>query len=249
MRKVRMGPLALRIDDDQPTFWDRVEAGGWEPGTLAVLDRLVGPGTTFLDLGSWVGALSLYAAGQGARVFAVEADPAAVSQLRRNLAANPDLAARVTVLPRAVAAEVGPVRLGACRKPGDSMSSVLLAGDGPASWLVDAITPDDLVAAIGPTDELFVKLDIEGGEYTLLPALGPLLAQTSALLAAFHPDMATASGVADLTPLQRRALAPLAGWSAERIDEPGECLAAGEQPVGFVRGEWLFRPERDAGRN
>jgi predicted nicotinamide N-methyase len=95
--------VAIQVDDDQPTFWDRVEAGAWEPGTLLALQPLLGPGVLFLDIGAWVGPLSLFAAGMGARVIAVEADPRAEVQLRRNLAANPDFAHRVTVMARAAA--------------------------------------------------------------------------------------------------------------------------------------------------
>src|SRR3712207_221008 len=97
-----MGNRVIRVADDQPTFWDRVEAGRWEPETLAAIDRLVDHRTTFLDLGAWVGPTALYAAGIARRVVAAEADPAALDQLRRNLAANPGLAARIEVVPRAV---------------------------------------------------------------------------------------------------------------------------------------------------
>ena len=69
-RERRIGGAKLRIADDQPTFWDRVEAGTWEPGTLAALAPHLGPETTFLDLGAWVGPLTLLAASRGARVLA-----------------------------------------------------------------------------------------------------------------------------------------------------------------------------------
>lgn len=238
MRDVRMGSLALRVDDDQPTFWDRVETGAWEPGTLAVLDDLVGPDTTFLDLGSWVGALALYAAGQGARVVAVEADPAALRQLRANLAANPELATRITVLPRAASASPGVVRLGARRKPGDSMSSVLLA-DAPGSWTADAITPDELLGLVAESRELVVKIDIEGGEYDLLPALARLFEHAAAVMVAFHPEILAASGVREVQAREQHALRSLAEWSCARIDKQD---AAPDGPGGPMRGEWLFQP-------
>jgi predicted nicotinamide N-methyase len=125
-RRVRIGTREIHVADDQPTFWDRVEAGCWESGTLTVIDQLVDRGTTFLDLGAWVGPTALYAAGRARRVIAVEADPAALAQLERNLAANPDLAPCIEVVARAIHAREGPVTLGVRRKPGDSMSSTLL---------------------------------------------------------------------------------------------------------------------------
>ena len=139
-RAARIGGRVVQVADDQPTFWDRVAAGRWEPDTLAVIDEIVDDRTTFVDLGAWVGPTALYAAAIARRVVAVEADPAALDQLRRNLAANPELAARVEVVPRAVHARDGHVTLGARRKPGDSMSSTLL-GDAGRTWQAATLTP------------------------------------------------------------------------------------------------------------
>lgn len=244
VRRFAPAGIAVRIADDQPTFWDRVERGGWEPGLLAALGRLVGPGTTLLDLGAWVGPVSLLAAGLGARVVAVEADPAALAQLRRNLAANPDLAGRVTVVPRAVSAEPGPVRLGARRKPGDSMSSVLLAAAGTA-WETPSVTPAELDALLGEAPALVVKIDIEGGEYRLLPALAPLLARRlPAVILSLHPAILRDSGAADPTAATVAALAGFAGWQAFRLDGaepaawPVAAILSGREPCD----EWLFLP-------
>src|SRR5512134_2015551 len=185
-RNIRLRETVLSVADDQPTFWDKVEGGRWEPETLALIDQQITPGTTFLDLGAWVGPTALYAAARGARVIALEADPVALAQLRRNLAVNPALAQRIEVLARAVHAADGRVTLGARRKPGDSMSSVLIA-PGAATWVVDAITPLALAARIGP-GRLFVKLDIEGGEYELLPSMRPLVDRADCqVLVSFHP--------------------------------------------------------------
>ena len=235
----------IRTDDDQPTFWDRVEGGRWEPGTLLTLDRLVLPGMVVLDLGAWIGALSLFCALRGAQVVSVEADPAALDQLRRNLAVNPDLAAAITVVPRAVSARPGPIRLGARRKPGDSMSSALLAGSA-TSWSVETVTPGDLPERVAGRGRLLVKLDIEGGEYDLLPALGPVLDLADHLLVSFHPDILRESGGVDPVPPTRAALAPLRRWRAARIGEGGPEPASCVPEAIDTPETWLFsHPERD----
>ena len=54
-RSIQVREAVLNVADDQPTFWDKVERGRWEPETLALIDQKVTPGTTFLDLGAWVG--------------------------------------------------------------------------------------------------------------------------------------------------------------------------------------------------
>jgi FkbM family methyltransferase len=214
-----MGGRAVQVADDQPTFWDRVAAGRWEPHTLAAIDRIVAARTTFVDLGAWVGPTALYAAAIARRVIAVEADPAALDQLRHNLAANPELAARVEVVPRAVHARHGHVTLGARRKPGDSMSSTLL-GDAGRTWQAEAVTPAQLAAMLSGDERIVVKIDIEGGEYDLLPSLAPLLARAEAVLISFHPKM-LAAATADRREAARRtraALAALTGFRARALD-------------------------------
>jgi FkbM family methyltransferase len=194
-RIVNLRGRRFAVADDKPTFWDRAEAGRWEPETLAALEEAVSPGCTVLDIGAWVGPTVLFAAALGAaRVVAVEADPRALELLRGNLAANPALAARVTVVAAAAAAGPGPVRLGAARKRGDSMSSALLAGAADA-WETTAVTPAELVALAEGAGPLVVKVDIEGGEYDLLPALaGALPSRCRRLLVAFHPVLMAAAG-------------------------------------------------------
>jgi FkbM family methyltransferase len=239
-RRISVNGVSFNVADDKPTFWDRVAAGAWEPGTLAALDRVLDAETKLLDLGAWVGPVTLYAAAQGAHVIAVEADPAALVQLRANIAANPDLAARIEVVERAVAPQPGAVRMGARRKPGDSMSSALLAG-AEQSWDAVAITPGELAAVIGRPARLVIKLDIEGAEYALLPALGPLLAQPgTALLLSLHPEILAENGVADPAAATRAALAPLTGWQAFSIESAG-IIPADPTEARHARGrEWLF---------
>ena len=219
-RIVRVGAAAIAVDDDQPTFWDRVEAGRWEPGTLAAMGERLGPGAVLLDLGAWTGVLSLYGAALGATVIAVEADPEAFRQLRRNLAANSDLRGRVTAVQAAVAPEPGRIRLGVRRKPGDSMSSTLL-GTRDVAWDADAVTPADLVRRFDAPARLLVTLDIEGGEYGLLPHLASLLDRPdAALLVSFHPAILREAGREPLAET-RAALAPYRSWIARPVEPAG----------------------------
>jgi FkbM family methyltransferase len=235
---VAIGPVRVRVADDQPTFWDRVESGTWEPATLAALGALIVPGTVLLDIGAWVGPISLLGAGLGAPVIAVEADPAALDQLGRNLAANPALAARVSVLPKALSPVPGPVRMGARRKPGDSMSSALLAGS-PANWMAEAVTPAELAGMLPGAGRVVAKIDIEGAEYAVLPVLGPVLDgfAEAAVLVSFHPAILEEAGLAGADGLAERALAPFGSWPRFQL-APG--TAADRRAAVSPQGEWLF---------
>ncbi len=247
-RQVKLDGRPILVRDRQSTFWDRVEAGAWEPGTLRAIEGLVGPDAVFLDIGAWVGPTSLFAAACGARrVMALEPDPAALDQLRANLAANPGLASRIEVAPRALHPVPGSVALGVRRKPGDSMSSVLLAGSG-ADFEAPALTPDELARTL-PAGRLVVKMDVEGAEYGLLPALGPVLDRASALLVSFHPTVlaeAEPDPSARIRAL-RAALGALRGFRARPVGargpgraNPRPALVRARAARGLGRDDWLF---------
>ena len=195
-RTVTVRGRRFAVADDKPTFWDKAEAGQWEPETLAALEGAVIAGCDVLDIGAWVGPTVLYSGALGAgRIVAVEADPRALELLRDNLAANPELAARVEVVAAAASPDGAPVRLGAARKRGDSMSSALLAASADV-WEAPGVTPAALLGRLDGKAPLVVKIDIEGGEYALLPALAAALPdRCRTLLVAFHPALLAAAAV------------------------------------------------------
>ena len=206
-----------------------------------MLDRHLGHGTTFLDTGAWIGPLSLYAASRGARVVAVEADPAALAELWANVGANPTLSPRVEIIERALALKPGTVRMGARRKPGDSMSSTLLPGSG-TSWDAQAITPAELAGHVAGADSLVVKLDIEGGEAALLPALVPAIARPGCtLLVSLHPQILSEAGDPDPAATLVAALGALASWRAARLED-GRWMGGPVTPDAVLRADlWLFQ--------
>lgn len=181
----------LHVSDNQPTFWDKFEVGSWEPETLAAIDRLVTPSSTFIDIGAWVGPTTLWAAFTARRVIALEADPAALKQLHANLAANPELSGRIEVIERALHVKSGSVSMGARRKPGDSMSSIHYGGGSgeTTSWDAKAITPVELAGVLAGDDDIVLKMDVEGGEYGLLPVMQPVLGRVRAAMISFHPEI------------------------------------------------------------
>ncbi|WP_293867093.1 FkbM family methyltransferase [uncultured Alsobacter sp.] len=226
--RVNLRGRDFRVADDKPTFWARACAGTWEPETLAALEEVVRPGDTVLDIGAWVGPTVLFSAALGARVVAVEADPAAQDQLARNLAVNPALAERISVIRAAATPDGASVRLGAARKRGDSMSSALLTGAAD-TWECPGIAPAALLeaAAVAPGAALVVKIDIEGGEYALVPALAPLLPPwTRAVLLAVHPRILDTSGAGPdaVRTATAKVLSAFQGWSV-RVLDPGPDAA------------------------
>jgi FkbM family methyltransferase len=176
---VRQPPLGIRVPgvetetwfvrtDQRGGFWDLFAAGRWEPETIALIVSLARPGTSFVDVGAWLGPLSIIAAKRGAQVVAYEPAPVALEVMGWNLSLNSDAAPRIRVVPKAIAGRAGGFRMSSTEL-GDSMSSIVHGGAATASIeAVDARawsgTPEFLTADI-------LKIDIEGAEFVVLPRL------------------------------------------------------------------------------
>lgn len=165
--------------EPEPDFWGRLESSSWEPESFAALDLYANNSKdTFVDIGAWVGPLSLYAAAGGARVVAFEPDPVAYAALSENVAANPSL--NVTLYESAIGRHSGEGNL-ASESFGNSMSSLAF---GRRS--IHPSTPVRVMAlreVSAPWSGLsLVKVDIEGGEFELAPDLARLLRRSASHL-------------------------------------------------------------------
>jgi len=166
--KVQVRDVEFHVEEDEfAPFWRRVTAGDWEPASFGVLDRMLTTDSTFLDIGAWIGPLTLYAANLAPRCHAVEPDPRARAGLLANIARNPRLAGRIQVHPEAVGEVSGQGRMGNITSDvgGDSMSS-LLFGTAANAWAVECVTLEGLISGIGTPS--LVKIDIEGAEAEVL---------------------------------------------------------------------------------
>lgn len=218
---VAIGDTRFNIADDKESFWDKAASGAWEPETLASVRALVDKDTLFVDIGGWIGPITLLAASLGATVLTFEPDPRAFELLSANVAANPALAPRISLHNAAVSPTRGRVRLGSPKKPGDSMGSILAADSGVALWDAEAILPTDIAAMAKGVARIVLKMDVEGAEYTLLPHLAPLLtARTVAALIAFHPKLLAKAGrsAQEIEGMTARATLALEGYAMQSLD-------------------------------
>lgn len=183
-RPLRVAPRDAR----EAGFWRSVANGGWETETLALLEPLVKEADLFIDIGAWIGPMTLFAASAGAKVLALEPDPVALEGLRANVALNQSEAGgiEVEIIPRAIHHRAEALSLfPGPHGHGDSMSSLVSAdgarnvrragaGEGvPAA--VEAITLEEIRARIPEGARYLVKMDIEGHEYALGPAISALM--------------------------------------------------------------------------
>jgi len=226
-------------------FWSRYERG-WEASSFAAIDERVKPGGTFLDVGSWIGPMALYAASKGQRVVCVEADPAALKELQENIEANPSLKPLISIIDRAIYPTEGTVRFGSNSEPGNSQSSII-EKKFVHSWQVATITPRQIADIVRDADSLFVKMDIEGGEYDVFPGLmGELKQKNPVVMVSLHAGHLP-YGFLKSRKLSRDIFKSCRGRNARRLrDRPTfagtlrERLARHGLTIPCPRGTWLI---------
>ena len=125
----------------------------------------VKPGAIVLDGGGCWGDSALYfadRAGAAGQVHSFEFVPANLELLRRNLAANPALAERVTVVPAALWDAIGERLQYTAAGPETRVTTVPGSGGAPTQTIDQYVAQADL-----PRVD-FIKLDIEGSELRAL---------------------------------------------------------------------------------
>ena len=172
-------------------FWKRYQFGKWKPNTFHVLDEFLSPECTYIDIGAWIGHTALYGA-QFARVtYAFEPDPLAFQELQQNVEVNkttPRLN-RLHIHNKAISDKRGTVRLGSRNVAGKSRTSVLYANE-TTYWEAEAETLDQFLEDNPPANRVFLKIDIEGGEYDLLPSLKKVFKRYPIdLFLSLHPQL------------------------------------------------------------
>lgn len=149
-------------------FWTRYEAGQWEGHTKALVDEILNPGDLFVDIGAWIGPVSLWALEREANVIAVEPDPMALPELRRRVPPSVEIWEGAVDISPGTATLKGAGR--GDRGFGLSMSRI----DKSGNIQVRTWTLPEILAGRKPA---LVKVDVEGYEITLLPKIAPYLAK------------------------------------------------------------------------
>lgn len=192
----------FRCDPDHLALWKWIATGSWEPRTLDVFDRYLNRESIYYDIGAWIGPTVLYASQTVREVYAFEPDPTAYSYLLMNLRLNGITNAHpfnIALMP-----EDGCVPMASFGgEAGDSKTSVLKSGGGGSTTALGLswATWQCLTRAPNPT---FVKMDVEGAEFGLLPKLRDLLeAHRPTLYLSTHaPYLAESDRMRELTALR-----------------------------------------------
>jgi FkbM family methyltransferase len=174
--------------------------GSYEPEVAGLLDRLLGPGKVFFDVGANAGYFALRARDLGAEVHAFEPNPdvrallgLSIARDGRGITANPEAVSRASrqVLTFYVS-ENGNTGMSSLERPTER------------SIDVTTIALDDYVERTGAHPDL-VKIDVEGHQLSVL-------AGASQLLSAGHTDL-----VVEITSPEQVALLAGHGYVAYRL--------------------------------
>jgi FkbM family methyltransferase len=189
-----MGGLAFNIVNDPVAAQGAAEfTSGFEEGTIRFFDLVLPHCGRMVDFGAYIGFTALHAASRGAEVYAFEPNPAAHDLLVRNVAANPELAPRMHLFRHGIGPRDEDALLyvkahadsGASLHRAIERGSVILGVPAATVRLRDACA---VLRETGLDRRTLLKIDIEGAEYQVLPAIGSLLAEAKPWLhVSFHP--------------------------------------------------------------
>lgn len=148
--------------------------GVYEPYERRLLQSLIVPGTTAIDVGANIGLYTLLfarAVGEEGRVYAFEPEPENLRLLAHNVRTNG--CRNVTIVPKAVAARTGVATLFlSADNRGDHR--LFDSGDGRRTMPVPTVALDEAFAGHdGPL--ALVKIDIQGAEVEALSGMRVLL--------------------------------------------------------------------------
>lgn len=173
--------LKFKLDPDHIGLWRAAAQGHWEPSTYAILSKFLKADSVYCDVGAWVGPTVVYAAKICRQVICFEPDPVACRYLRWNVELN-DLD-NVTSYNVALAERFGVRRMASFGGHlGDSMTSLLDENHAQKGFAALALSWGQFIDISGVERIDFIKIDIEGGEFELLPALRGYLSRYKPIL-------------------------------------------------------------------
>ena len=170
-------------------FWAQLQLNLWEPNTFKIFDTFLDPDHSYIDLGAWIGPTVLYGCQKAKFCYAIEPDPVAFKQLKDNVELNPGLISRISFSDSCIMDSSGTTYLTTKGEFGDSCSSITF-NKSSSSIEVNSTTLEQFFYDNSIDDCNFIKIDIEGGEFTVLPSTLKFLEEKKPTLhISLHPGL------------------------------------------------------------
>jgi FkbM family methyltransferase len=234
-----LGGLVFSCDLRDGIMREVCLTGRYEPQETALLQRILRPGMTFVDIGANWGYFSLAAAhlvGPAGRIVSVEADPNACRTLRVNTARN--VLGHVIVLEMAASNGPGTVWLqqyeaNASESGNYGVTGTTTVAEHGRRFKVTARALDEVLNDLAVDRIDLLKMDIEGGEARALAGLDRRLAERriARILLEIHPQHLRDQGSSAEQVVRRLRDYGYQGWTIDHSVEATGRVAAGRMDV------------------
>lgn len=141
----------------------------WENETFDVFDKFLTPTSNFIDLGAWIGTTCLYASNLSKHIYAFEADPVSLKDLRLNISVNKFC--NITIIPKPIHHLKTQLFFGP-KGSGDwntSTSQLKLSSNNKLDVKLETITFPEFIRSFSINNISLIKIDIESGEEHIIP--------------------------------------------------------------------------------
>jgi len=159
-------------DREMMKFWNNHYGKAWEAHTFEVFDKYLSKDYGYLDIGAWIGPTILYGAHLAKRVYCFEPDRVAYQYLLNNISENRDIKEKIIPFEFGISNQNTERRF-YVGTGSSSMSSLKPIWSKKDSYLVTIYDFPTAMQKAGIDIQTinFIKIDIEGGEYDLIPSM------------------------------------------------------------------------------
>lgn len=197
--------LVMELDPEEWLQVDLRAAGRVEPATIALFERILHPGDTYVDVGAHVGYHCLVArrlVGDSGRVLAIDPQPYNCAKILGNAERNGF--ANIVVVVAAAGDSDGFVTLRAQSRRDTARLTLAGAGvnDRPLPFVVPKITLSWLFKSRGLRRVALLKIDVEGSEYDVLQGARDVIGAVDNIIFEALPDARSGRAVAAAELLQ-----------------------------------------------
>ncbi|MGC6587619.1 FkbM family methyltransferase [Paenibacillus sp. Dod16] len=169
-------------------FWT-IYYDKWEEETFNIFERFLNTKNNYLDIGAWIGPTVLVGAHKCNHVYALEPNKIAFEELICNISLNSSIKTKVTCIDAALSPKNHSINLYIRTDPSESMSSILPNKQKGDYFEVKGITFEQLLIDYEIKNVNFIKMDIEAGEYKVLPTMRNYLKKYKpTLYLSLHPQ-------------------------------------------------------------
>jgi FkbM family methyltransferase len=160
-----------------------------ENKTFNIIQRYCKKDKALIDIGAWIGPITLFGDAVASHVYAVEPDPVAVNCLKANIALNNGYAEKISLFEGCISGTTGTLTIGNPETFGNSKSSLLFR-NANFEHPVESLTFLDFIKRYNIDHCSMIKMDVEGAEFLILFTMIECLKQNSpSLLISFHKPM------------------------------------------------------------